>query len=88
MAAAFGELAHPTPRSDLRQIHADLSRWAGLITARGACRHPDGSARLARSALTTFGAEANAHFHGRCTAPARPPMLPTGPATPSSEQGA
>jgi len=82
MAAAFSELAHPTDRSDMNQIRADLSRWAGLITARGACRHPDGSARLARSALITFAAEADAHAHGHCSAPNRPPMLPTAPATP------
>ncbi|MEY9894770.1 NADH:ubiquinone oxidoreductase subunit F (NADH-binding) [Catenulispora sp. MAP12-49] len=78
MASAFAELAHPTPRTDFRQIHTDLSRWAGLITGRGACRHPDGSARLAHSALTTFAREADAHARGRCTAPGRPPMLPVG----------
>ena len=83
MAAAFSELAHPTPRSDIGRIHAHLSRWAGLITARGACRHPDGSARLARSALITFAAEAEAHAHGHCNAPNRPPMLPTSPQAPA-----
>ncbi|WP_228554550.1 NADH-ubiquinone oxidoreductase-F iron-sulfur binding region domain-containing protein [Catenulispora pinisilvae] len=84
MAAAFGELARPTPRSDLQQIRDDLSRWAGLVTGRGACRHPDGTARLARSALITFAAEADAHSRGRCRACARPPMLPT--ATPATSQ--
>lgn len=79
MAAAFAELAHPTSGSDIGRLHADLSRWAGLITGRGACRHPDGSARLARSALATFAAEVQAHSYGRCSAPIRPPMLPTAP---------
>ncbi|MEZ0111139.1 NADH:ubiquinone oxidoreductase subunit F (NADH-binding) [Catenulispora sp. EB89] len=89
MAAAFNELAHPTPRSDLRRLRDDLSRWAGLITGRGACRHPDGSARLARSALIAFAAEIDDHDRGRCRAPGRPPMLPTGPAGPAApiEQG-
>ncbi|WP_194911787.1 NADH-ubiquinone oxidoreductase-F iron-sulfur binding region domain-containing protein [Catenulispora rubra] len=89
MAAAFNELAHPTPRSDLRRLCDDLSRWAGLVTGRGACRHPDGSARLARSALIAFAAEIDDHARGRCRAPGRPPMLPTGPAAPAApiEQG-
>lgn len=83
IAAAFGVLARPAPHTDLRAVRESLSRWAHLVTGRGACRHPDGSARLALSALTTFAAEADAHAHGRCRAPGRLPMLPTGPA----EQG-
>jgi NADH:ubiquinone oxidoreductase subunit F (NADH-binding) len=83
IAAAFGELADPSPHTDLRRVRGDLARWAGLVAARGACRHPDGSARLALSALTAFAVEADAHARGRCRAPGRPPMLPTGPA----EQG-
>ena len=85
MAAAFAELARPTPGSDLRQIHEDLSRWAGLVTGRGACRHPDGTARLARSALVTFAAEADDHARGCCRAPSHPPMLPTSAASSANE---
>jgi NADH:ubiquinone oxidoreductase subunit F (NADH-binding) len=81
MAAAFAELARPTPSTDPHRLRADLSRWAGLVTGRGACRHPDGTARLARSALMTFAAEADDHARGRCRAPGRPPVLPIGPAT-------
>lgn len=84
IAAAFGVLARPAPQTDLHSVRESLSRWARLVTGRGACRHPDGSARLALSALTTFAAEADAHARGRCRAPGRPPMLPAGPA----EQGA
>ena len=84
IAAAFDTLARPAPRTDLRRVHEELSRWADLVTGRGACRHPDGSARLALSALTVFAAEADTHARGRCRAPGRPAMLPTGPA----EQGA
>jgi NADH:ubiquinone oxidoreductase subunit F (NADH-binding) len=79
IAAAFAELARPSPQVYARRILDDLSRWAGLVAGRGACRHPDGSARLALSALDVFTAEAYAHTRGQCRAPGRPPMLPTRP---------
>ena len=41
-----------------------LLRWAGLVTGRGACRHPDGAAQFLRSALTVFTADFDAHAHG------------------------
>jgi NADH:ubiquinone oxidoreductase subunit F (NADH-binding) len=41
---------------------------AGLVAGRGACHHPDGTARLVRSALTTFEQDAVLHTHGRCLA--------------------
>ncbi len=46
------------------------------IEGRGACAHPDGAARLARSALRAFPHEVELHRHGRCTADGRPPVLP------------
>ncbi len=45
IAAAFVELATGRPRP--RTIE-DLQRWSGLVTGRGACHHPDGTARLRR----------------------------------------
>ena len=39
-----------------------------LIDGRGSCRHPDGTARLARSALDAFASDVTAHRHGRCEA--------------------
>jgi NADH:ubiquinone oxidoreductase subunit F (NADH-binding) len=39
-----------------------------LIDGRGACRHPDGTARLARSALDTFASDITHHRQGRCEA--------------------
>lgn len=42
-------------------------RIADLVERRGACAHPDGTARLARSAIAVFDDEAQAHHQGRCT---------------------
>jgi NADH:ubiquinone oxidoreductase subunit F (NADH-binding) len=44
-----------------------ITRLAALVEGRGACRHPDGAARLARSAIDTFPAELDDHAHnGAC----------------------
>ncbi len=40
---------------------AELARLAGLVEGRGACRHPDGAARLVRSALDVFADEFARH---------------------------
>jgi NADH:ubiquinone oxidoreductase subunit F (NADH-binding) len=84
MAAALVELASGRPR---RGVRADLERWAGLVTGRGACNHPDGTARLVRSALATFAAEADLHERGRCSAPRHGhPFLPVPAETARSEE--
>jgi NADH:ubiquinone oxidoreductase subunit F (NADH-binding) len=41
-----------------------LTRWAGLVEGRGACRYPDGAVRFLRSALETFRNDADAHARG------------------------
>ncbi|MGA2011548.1 MAG: NADH-ubiquinone oxidoreductase-F iron-sulfur binding region domain-containing protein [Solirubrobacteraceae bacterium] len=61
-----------------RDALADIRRWAGLVTGRGACAHPDGTARFVTSALSVFAAEFADHArHGLCDACARPPVLLT-----------
>lgn len=47
------------------EYHTMLMR-IGLIPGRGGCAHPDGTIRLARSALTFFSAEAENHLEGKC----------------------
>ena len=57
---------------------ARLTRWGADVTARGACRHPDGAARLLSSALEVFAREIDGHRAGRCAAVHAPSMpLPT-----------
>lgn len=45
-----------------------IGRWTDELTGRGACRHPDGAANLARSALQVFSEEFLLHAeHRRCS---------------------
>ncbi|NEN06040.1 hypothetical protein G3T36_09145 [Diaminobutyricibacter tongyongensis] len=50
---------------------ADVARLADSVTGRGACHHPDGTARLVQSALVAFDDDVKAHLSGRCTRAAR-----------------
>jgi NADH:ubiquinone oxidoreductase subunit F (NADH-binding) len=43
-----------------------IEQLSGLVTGRGACAHPDGTARLVGSLLRNFGAEVSAHERGVC----------------------
>ena len=49
-------------------VAKEIRRIVRLVDGRGACRHPDGSARLIRSALRAFAADIELHHHDRCTA--------------------
>ena len=44
----------------------EVRRLAALVTGRGSCRHPDGTARLVLSALTVFASDVEEHLDGRC----------------------
>jgi NADH:ubiquinone oxidoreductase subunit F (NADH-binding) len=82
IAAAMAELAGPRPRRTTRE---DAERWAGLVTGRGACHHPDGTARFVRSALAAFAPELSRHAGGQCSAPGSRPFLPLPDGMPAAE---
>jgi NADH:ubiquinone oxidoreductase subunit F (NADH-binding) len=48
----------------IKEIH----RMLGLVDGRGSCRHPDGTARMVRTALAVFARDIAEHRHGRCEA--------------------
>jgi NADH:ubiquinone oxidoreductase subunit F (NADH-binding) len=61
-------------RGAREEQRARLRRWGADVTARGACRHPDGAARLLASALEVFAREIDGHGAGRCAAVHAPSM--------------
>ncbi|MGF6882713.1 NADH:ubiquinone oxidoreductase subunit F (NADH-binding) [Nocardia sp. GAS34] len=63
LAARLSELVNG-PHGDPREI----ARLAGLVDGRGACHHPDGTARLVCSALTAFADDIALHARGACRA--------------------
>lgn len=65
LAGTLSELAGRRARPGLP---AEVERLSALVTGRGACRHPDGTARLIRSGLRAFEADIAAHLAGYCLA--------------------
>jgi hypothetical protein len=45
-----------------------IDRLSALVTGRGACHHPDGTARFVHSSLRIFEKEIELHLVGRCSA--------------------
>jgi len=84
MAAALTELTRPHRPS--RRTREDVERWAGLVTGRGACSHPDGTARFVKSALIVFAAEIALHERGMCSATDHRPFLPLPHRMPTTEE--
>lgn len=58
IAADFAALAHQPATGRVRQR---LEGRLAVLPGRGACRHPDGAVRLARSALRVFAAHLDRH---------------------------
>ena len=44
----------------------EIRRVTGLVDGRGSCRHPDGTARMIRSALVAFASDVEAHRRRTC----------------------
>ena len=83
IADGLAALAAPRPGA---RVRADIERWAGLVSGRGACHHPDGSVRFVRSALTVFAAEIRLHERGVCSARSRQPFLPLPVGAPDDDE--
>lgn len=66
VARDWGELTRGGGLETLSRLQAN----AGLLPGRGACRFPDGIARLVRSALRVFAPHLGGHLAGECR-PAR-----------------
>lgn len=65
--AAIADALRESGRRDRRP---DVRRWTAMVEGRGACRHPDGAARFALSALEVFGDEFDRHAgHHGCGRP-------------------
>jgi len=73
LAGAFAAVAgHGATRAQLDRVQ----RVIGLVEGRGACHHPDGSVRFARSALRAFDGELHRHLAGTCDGERSGPVLP------------
>jgi NADH:ubiquinone oxidoreductase subunit F (NADH-binding) len=69
-ANGLPEIAEAMGRVGRRDRDASLPRrireLTGLVEGRGACHHPDGTARMVRSALDAFDHDLRAHAVGLC----------------------
>jgi NADH:ubiquinone oxidoreductase subunit F (NADH-binding) len=74
LADVFRRLAGARPsRADLKA----LGRYAAEIDGRGACHHPDGAVRLARTALRCFADDVRRHAKsGPCPGASAARVLP------------
>jgi NADH:ubiquinone oxidoreductase subunit F (NADH-binding) len=84
VAEDFAELAWGRPGAALLER---LNRRLGLLAGRGACRHPDGAARLATSALQVFAGDVRRHVrYGPCFHARDPLALSVPDARPPTEE--
>jgi NADH:ubiquinone oxidoreductase subunit F (NADH-binding) len=68
LATTLGDLAQRRARPGLP---AEVDRLAALVAGRGACKHPDGTVRMIRSAMRVFEQDVAAHLAGHCVAGVR-----------------
>ncbi len=68
IADDFAQISNGRPTGP---VHDRLDRRLRTIEGRGACRHPDGAVRLARSALSAFAADVHSHLSRRTCLSAR-----------------
>jgi NADH:ubiquinone oxidoreductase subunit F (NADH-binding) len=68
LATAMSDLAH---HRIWLGMTAEVERLRGLVTGRGACHHPDATARLIGSAMRMFHEDVTAHLKGQCLAVTR-----------------
>jgi NADH:ubiquinone oxidoreductase subunit F (NADH-binding) len=73
---ALAEDVRSIYRGDARALEA-AARHVHAVDGRGACSHPDGTARFIRSGLALLRDEAQAHLSGGCGRPVRG-VLPVG----------
>ncbi|MGD9986622.1 NADH-ubiquinone oxidoreductase-F iron-sulfur binding region domain-containing protein [Pseudonocardia sp.] len=75
IALDLREIAHVTPGA--QAAASRLVRRLDAIAGRGACAHPDGAIRLARSALRVFRRDLDDHLRGLpCRGATAPPLFP------------
>jgi NADH:ubiquinone oxidoreductase subunit F (NADH-binding) len=66
LAETFRQLANAPRAAAAPRLVEEVQRLAALVDGRGACRHPDGTVRLLRSALRTFRHDVASHLSGVC----------------------
>jgi NADH:ubiquinone oxidoreductase subunit F (NADH-binding) len=71
LAGTFRQLATAPRATATPRLVEEVHRLAALVDGRGACRHPDGTVRLLRSALSAFERDVAGHLSGVCVGGAR-----------------
>jgi NADH:ubiquinone oxidoreductase subunit F (NADH-binding) len=66
LTETFRRLATVPRAAATPRLVEEVQRLAGLVDGRGACRHPDGTVRLLRSALSAFRNDVAGHLSGSC----------------------
>ena len=66
LAETFRQLATAPRAAATPRLVEEVQRLAALVDGRGACRHPDGTVRLLRSALSAFRNDVAGHLSGTC----------------------